>query len=132
MSGGKLQINVMADVQLYVTGHKGDFDEVWSSGNALPLNSTTHLATLTWYIHEWGWVYLGTAPGRLDYQVYLELRHVGKDTGGYAFFGWYDPDSTQSNSNPKPFPSGVAQTFLLLDPFGATYGYYELLTRPPA
>jgi hypothetical protein len=80
MNGGKLQINVAAGMPLYVTGRKGDFEEVWPSDKALPLNSDTHLATLTWYIHEWGWVYLGTAPGRLDYQVYLELRHV--DTAG--------------------------------------------------
>ncbi len=41
----------------------------------------------------------------LQYQIYHEKQSFG---GNYAFFGWYDANSTQENSNPSPFPSGVA------------------------
>lgn len=119
----KLTINSYVKVPLYVTGHKGDVTQQWPSDKPLPTDEATQIAYLEpggGTDHRWGWVYLGTAPGRFEYQIYHETQRWG---GNYAFFGWYDANSTHENSNPSPFPAGVATA--------DTDGTYVLLRDPP-
>ncbi|WP_437930638.1 hypothetical protein WMF37_15855 [Sorangium sp. So ce291] len=118
-----MKIKLDPQVTLYVTGHKGEVTELWANNAPLPVGEWTDVASLIdtgGTHHLWGWVYLGSEPGRFEYQIYHERQSFGSN---YAFFGWYDPDSTQSNANPSPFPSGVATAGL--------DGSYVLLRVPP-
>ncbi|HEX6748254.1 MAG TPA: hypothetical protein VF092_13240 [Longimicrobium sp.] len=116
-----MKIKLDPQIKLYVTGHKGDVTVRWANDKPLPVGEWTNVANLVDNgTHLWGWVYFGSEPGRFEYQIYHETQQFGSD---YAFFGWYDPNSTQPDSNPSPFPDGVATA--------DTDGSYVLLRVPP-
>jgi hypothetical protein len=74
------------------------------------------------------WIILQDLGTKSYYQVYAE------DQGGvtntyYAFFGYYNPSSSESNANPSPFPQGDANaTWLPVTPQPT----FTLRITPPA
>ncbi|HVK68149.1 MAG TPA: hypothetical protein VM694_27010 [Polyangium sp.] len=123
-----MELLIQPDIKLYVTGVKGDVTQRWANNEPLPVGKSVLVATLQStsgpFSDLWGWVYLGSAPGKLEYQIYHERKSgLSRD---YAFFGYFNPNSTEKNSNPSPFPPGVATA----DTNGP-HGTYVLLREPP-
>lgn len=76
----------------------------------------------------WDWIVLQDLGTKSYYQVYAE------DQGGlpntyYAFFGYYNPSSSESNANPSPFPQGDANATWLPVTVQPTF---TLRITPPA
>jgi len=62
--------------------------------------------------------------------VYIEVNRMnGND---YAYFGYKDTDSTESNSNPSPFPDDPPLYYAIDWEGGTTGPVYYLPAAPPA
>jgi len=119
-----MNLKIDPELTLYVTGRQGDVTLRWAKDKPLPVGEWIEVASLQdTGGKNWGWVYLGSEPGRFEYQIYHETQSFGSD---YAFFGWYDPNSTEANSDPSPFPSGVATA----DAVKRGPANYVLLAKP--
>lgn len=79
---------------------------------------------------NWDWVYLKNLSTGDEYQIYVEWVRPKGST--YAFFGYYNKDSSQQNGNPSPFPDGCAETNFVTS--GSTPGWpvYILTQVPPS
>jgi hypothetical protein len=117
---------------LIVRGSKGDDILDVSRNSEIPANSGKIVA---WYntpgdvSDNWGWVYLENIANRNQYQIYVEWVRPSGHT--YASFGYRDDNSSQRESNPRPFPPGSAMTNYTTS--GSTSGWagYILQDVPP-
>lgn len=107
-------LTIVPEIDLYVTGSYGDLTLLLDKNSKLPINKEIRLAQLqrTGAGNEnYGWVYLGLRPDTYDYQMYLQRNQW---MYSYAFFGWYNNESTLNNSSPDPFiPAETASATLL-------------------
>ena len=126
-----LQVTNSTGNALKVTGSRGtDLTNV-QKGLVIPANSSAIVATFVagnWTQDRWDWVYLQDQGTSAKYQIYIELTAVTRRW--YASFGYFNADSSESNSNPSPFP-GSQYSNVAFDSATATYSY-QLLKTPPA
>lgn len=123
------------DDQLTIISSQGSDLRAVNEGQIIPPHSSA-IAIASFDIgsglaNNWDWIYLVNAatPGR-PYQLYMQCT---SNTDEYAYFGWYDPDSTEGNSNPSPFEEGYSRAFSAMDdanpyPGGFTYVLLETPT----
>jgi hypothetical protein len=71
---------------------------------------------------QWDWLYLLDLGTNTRYQLYWESNSSGKV---YTYFGYYNPSSSEGNSNPSAFPPNFSFTSSEDDPV------YKLLATPP-
>jgi hypothetical protein len=72
---------------------------------------------------RWDWVYLTDDDSGLEYQLYIEETAVHTR---YTFFGFRDDNSTEKDSNPKPFADGTDMCYW----GGQTVALYTLIEVP--
>ncbi len=131
MSIPLIVINLTQDV-LEVTGSKGsDLTNV-----AINTQIGYELGRIVAYYNtpggigdNWDWVYLKNLSTGDAYQIYVEWVRPSGNT--YAFFGYYNANSSQSDGNPSPFPDGYSDSNFTTS--GSTPGYpvYILKQVPP-
>jgi hypothetical protein len=99
----------------------------------IPAGQTVQIASFDPpHTDSWGWVSIGLANRDRAYQVYCERTYDGYDS--YAFFGYYNEDNTEADSNKSPFPDGVSVCSLGSDSYEYTFNGktvpYELALGP--
>ena len=80
---------------------------------------------------NWDWVYLMDLGTQAQYQIYVEWNRIANNAT-YAFFGYFNPDSSQQNGNPSPFPDGCALTSFISSSHTGSYPVYILTKTPTA
>lgn len=120
--------------ELIVTGYAGtDLSDFVPLPALLPSLKSLEVCQFTWPgsgDRNYDWLYLKDAVTNLEFQAYIEVNRMnGND---YAYLGYKDPESTESNSNPSPFPDDPP-LYYTIDWEGGTAGpvYYLLMTPPP-
>ena len=79
---------------------------------------------------NWDWVYLENLSTGDQYQIYVEWRTPSNAT--YASFGYYDASSSESNSDPSPFPDGCQDSNFITAGSDPGYPVYILKQVPPS
>jgi Repeat of unknown function (DUF5648) len=92
---------------LLLTGHRGsDLGNVGTGMVIAPFGGTEQVATFdAGDSDHWDWVYLSDLGSPQRYQLYVESTSFGNL---YAYFGYRDDASSESNGNHDPFPNGTA------------------------
>lgn len=99
-----LYIVNFTSIPLFVTGTRGTDISGTKVGQRIEATPTLVGTFNASGMDSWDWMNLGTTPGENRFQIYVERHH----STSYACFGYYDPNSTQADSNPTPFPKGVS------------------------
>lgn len=103
-----LQVSNDSAVSITVTGSRGSNFSGINEGQVIKPGESQSVGSFDTGLpgeDNWGWVYLNC--GNVASQIYAESNRAGET---YLFFGYYNPESSESNSNPSPFPDGVAYT----------------------
>ena len=125
--------NQVYNCTLEITGSRGGDLSRITNGTQIPYGQgkiVGYYETPGRVSDHWDWVYLKNLQNNDEYQLYVEWRHATGST--YAAFGYYNPDSSQSNGNPSPFPDGTADACFITSSEGdASYPVYILNLLPP-
>jgi hypothetical protein len=79
---------------------------------------------------NWDWVYLKNLSTGDLYQIYVEWVRPKGST--YASFGYYNANSSESNSNPSPFPDGCSVGNFITSGSNPGFPVYILQQVPPS
>ncbi|HEX8157607.1 MAG TPA: hypothetical protein VF526_09510 [Solirubrobacteraceae bacterium] len=109
---------------LIATGFKGDDVTLNGPSPLVPAGGAFNVATFNAGGGRWDWVYLQDATTQQQFQIYIEQTRGGTH---YTFFGYYNKSSSESDSNPSPFPSGYEDCLWS----GGPIAYYTLMKSPP-
>ncbi len=125
MSTQMMVINQTGHV-LSVTGKRGDDVHLAVPNQHIGVGASAMVATFNAKSgsDRWDWVLLEDATTQQKFQIYIEQTVGGTH---YTFFGYFNADSSESDSNPSPFPEGCADALWS----GGSIAYYTLLKTPP-
>lgn len=118
---------------LVVTGSRGsDLSNVAINSDIPPLGGkiVAYFNTPGGSGDNWDWVYLKDLGTGQQYQIYVEWNRIFNNNT-YAFFGYYNEDSSQQNGNPSPFPDDCAITSFISSSSSGSFPAYILTQTPP-
>ena len=83
---------------------------------------------------NWDWIYLQDLGTMAYYQIYVEWNNKPATNSTYAFFGYYNSNSSQSNGNPSPFEneSDYESTSFITTGQTPSFPVYILKATPPS